>query len=158
MTVIVWDHRAGLLGADKQSTQSDLVRRVTKIRRIRDHLCAIAGDWDLGQEMFKWFEDGANPAEAPPCMRNKDDWVAFLAITPDKRVLKYERGPLPMDFTEAAVNDGWYVFGSGRDFAVGALAAGADIHTALKITSRYCVNCGMGYDVFSIQDYPLDKD
>lgn len=152
MTVIIWDHRAGLLGADKQATQSDLVRRVTKIRRIRDHLCAAAGDWDQAQEMFKWFEDGANPAEAPPCIRHKDDWVAFVAITPDKRVLKYERSPLPMDFTEAAVSDGWYVFGSGRDFAIGALAAGADIYTALDVVGRFCVNCGMGHDVMSIHE------
>lgn len=155
MTVIIWDHRAGMLGADKQATQSDLVRRVTKIRRIRGHLCAAAGDWDLAQEMFKWFEDGANPADAPPCMRNKDDWVAFLAVTPDKRVLKYEKSPIPMDFTEAAENDGWYVFGSGRDFAIGALAAGADIHTALDITARFCSGCGRGYDVVSLQEFPL---
>lgn len=150
MTVIIWDHRAGLLGADKKATQSDLVRRVTKVRRIRDHLCAAAGDWDLAQEMFKWFEDGADPASPPPCMRNKDDWVAFVAITPDKRVLKYEKSPIPMDFTESAAHDGWYIFGSGRDFAIGAMAAGADIYEALEITARYNVGCGLGHDVLSI--------
>jgi len=150
MTVIIWDHKNGLLGADKQATQSDLMRRVTKIRRINDHLCAAAGDWDLAQEMFHWFEQGAEPGKEPACMRNKDDWVAFLVITPDKRVLKYERSPYPMDFTEAATGDGWYVFGSGRDFAIGALAAGADIHTALEIVSRYCAGCGMGADILSL--------
>ena len=150
MTIIIWDHRNGQLGADKQATQSDLVRRVTKIRRINGHLCATAGDWDLAQEMFHWFEHGADPEKHPPCMRNKDDWVAFLVITPDKRVLKYEKSPYPMDFTEAARSDGWYAFGSGRDFAIGAMAAGADIHTALEIVSRYCAGCGMGTNVMSL--------
>jgi hypothetical protein len=63
MTVIIWDHKNGQLGADKQATQSDLVRRVTKIRRINGHLCAAAGDWDLAQEMFHWFEQGADLRE-----------------------------------------------------------------------------------------------
>lgn len=150
MTVIIWDHASGLLGADKKAVQGDMMRCVTKIRRIRGHLCAAAGDWDLAQEMFKWFEDGANPSDAPACIRHKDDWVAFIAITPEKRVLKYERSPLPIDFTEAAAHSGWYVFGSGRDYAVGALAAGASIYTALDIVAKYSVNCGMGHDVMSI--------
>jgi hypothetical protein len=100
--------------------------------------------------MFHWFEQGAEPGKEPACMRNKDDWVAFLVITPDKRVLKYEKSPYPMDFTEAARSDGWYVFGSGRDFAIGAMACGADIHTALEIVSRYCAGCGMGADILSL--------
>ena len=150
MTIIIWDHKNKLLGADRKAVQSEMARRVTKIRRIRGHLCAAAGDWDLAQEMFQWFEQGADPDRVPPCVRNKDDWVAFVVITPEGRVLKYERSPLPMDFTESAEYDGWYVFGSGRDFAVGALGAGADIHTALDVTARFCVSCGMGFDVVSL--------
>lgn len=147
MTVIVWDHRVGKLVADKQATQGDLRRAVTKIRRIRGHLCAAAGDWDLAQEMFKWFEDGAVPDQAPPFVRHKEDWVAFITITPEKRVLKYEKSPIPMDFTESAEVDGWYAFGSGRDYVIGALAAGVDVVEAVGIANRYCTGCGMGFDV-----------
>lgn len=150
MTVIIWDHRVKALGADKQATQSDLVRKVTKIKRIRGHLCAAAGDWDLAQEMFHWFEQGADPEKAPACMRDKQDWVAFLVITPEGRVLKYEKSPYPMDFTESATVDGWYVFGSGRDFAIGALATGASIVEALEVTMKYCSGCGQGYDIVTL--------
>lgn len=151
MTIIIWDHRAKTLTADKQSTQSDMTRVVTKVRRIHGYLCAAAGDWDLAQEMFEWFGQGAEPAQAPPCMRNKDDWVAFLAITPDCRVLKYERSPHPMDFTEAAMRDGWYVFGSGRDYAVGALAAGLSAQEAVRIASQFSIACGMGHDTLELK-------
>jgi hypothetical protein len=148
MTVIVWDGKS--LTTDKQATQSDLMRTVTKSRIIRGHLCAVAGDWDLAQEMFVWFERGAKPDEVPPFFRSKEDWVAFVAITPDKRVLKFERSPYPMDFTETVENDGWFVFGSGRDFAVGALAMGASPEEAVRIASKYCTTCGNGVDVLHL--------
>lgn len=148
MTVIVWDGKS--LTTDKQATQSNLMRTVTKSRIIRGHLCAVAGDWDLAQEMFVWFERGAKPDEVPPFFRSKEDWVAFVAITPDKRVLKFERSPYPMDFTETVENDGWFVFGSGRDFAVGALAMGASPEEAVRIASKYCTTCGNGVDVLHL--------
>lgn len=148
MTVIVWDGKT--LATDKQATQSELVRTVTKSRIIRGHLCAVAGDWDLAQEMFMWFEKGAKPDDVPPFFRSKDDWVAFVAITPDKRVLKFERSPYPMDFTETVEKDGWFVFGSGRDFAVGALAMGASPEEAVMVASKYCTTCGNGVDVLHL--------
>lgn len=148
MTVIVWDGKS--LTTDKQATQSDLMRTVTKSRIIRGHLCAVAGDWDLAQEMFVWFERGAKPDEVPPFFRSKEDWVAFVAITPDKRVLKFERSPYPMDFTETVEKDGWFVFGAGRDFAVGALAMGASPEEAVRIASKYCTTCGNGVDVLHL--------
>lgn len=148
MTVIVWD--GATLASDKRATQSEMARTVTKCRVIRGHLCAVAGDWDLSQEVFEWFKRGAKPAEIPPFFRSKEDWVAFVVITPEKRVLKYERSPYPMDFTEAVKSDGWFVFGSGRDFAVGALAMGASPEEAVRIASKYCTTCGNGVDVLHL--------
>lgn len=149
MTVIVWDGKT--LAADKRATQSDLARTVTKIRRIRGHLCAVAGDWDLAQEQFEWFANGADPSNIPPYFRNKDDWVAFVAITPTGRVLKYERSPLPMDFTESVRKEGFFCFGSGRDFAIGALSMGADARTAVKVAIMHCPSCGNGVDTLTLK-------
>lgn len=148
MTVIVWDGTT--LATDKQATQSELPRTVTKSRIIRGHLCAAAGDWDLAQEMFVWFNKGAKPNDIPPFFRSKEDWVAFIAITPDKRVLKYERSPYPIDFTETVKKDGWFVFGSGRDFAIGALAMGASPEEAVMVANAYCTSCGNGVDVLQL--------
>jgi ATP-dependent protease HslVU (ClpYQ) peptidase subunit len=133
-----------VLAADKQATQSDMRRTVTKIRKLRGHLCAVAGDWDYAQDLFTWFEDGADARILPAFQKTDQNWVAFLVITPDKRVLKYERSAYPMDYTESVKKDGWYVFGSGRDYAVGALAMGATATEAVKIASKYCISCGCG--------------
>lgn len=148
MTVVVWDGKT--LAADKQASQGDLRRTVTKIRRIRGHLCAVAGDWDRGQEMFDWFEKGADTESVPHFMRTENDWVSLLVITPDGRCLKYERSPYPMDFTESVEKDGFYAFGSGRDFAIGALAWGASASGAVKVANIHCPSCGMGVDTLTL--------
>jgi hypothetical protein len=49
MTVIVWDGKT--LAADKQATQADLKRKVTKIHRLRGHLVGVSGDWDRGRRV-----------------------------------------------------------------------------------------------------------
>ena len=108
MTIVVWD--GSVLAADKQATTNDLVRKVTKIRRIHGNLVAVSGDWDRGQEVFDWYEKGAEP-EKMPAFRKTDDFVGMLVITPDKRILKYERSHVPMDFSE----EDWFCMGSGRD-------------------------------------------
>lgn len=148
MTVIVWDGKT--LAADKQATYGDIRRTVTKIRKIRGHLCGASGDWDRAQEMFDWFEKGADPEKAPQFMRTADDWVGFIVITPDGRCLKYERSPYPMDFTESVEEDGFYVMGSGRDIAIGALAWNAPAEEAVKVASIHCSSCGMGVDKLTL--------
>lgn len=149
MTVIVWDGK--VMAADKMAVQGGLKRPVTKIRRINGHLCAIAGDWDLAQETFEWFAKGADPEKLPPYYRDKDDWQAMVVITPQGRVLKYERSPYPMEYTEAMDTQGFYAIGSGRDFAAGAIAMGAGAEQAVRIASMLCDSCGMGVDVFTLE-------
>lgn len=148
MTVVVCTLDS--ITADKQATQSELARAVVKVKKLRNHLCAVAGDWDLAQEMFHWFEEGADPIRFPAFQRTDNNWVAFVVVTPDQRVLKYERSPFPMDYTAATIKDGWYVFGSGRDYAIGALACGATPVEAVKIASKYSTTCGQGVVSFKL--------
>lgn len=144
MTVIVWDGKT--LAADKMAVQGGLKRPVTKIKKINGNLCAISGDWDLAQETFEWFAKGADPEKLPPYYRDKDDWQPMLVITPMGRVIKYERSPYPMEYTESVETQGFYAMGSGRDFAIGAIAMGADAIEAVRVASLYCDSCGMGID------------
>ena len=145
MTVIVWDGTT--LAADKQATNSGLKCKVTKIHRINGHLIGFSGEFDYAQAMRKWFESGADVEKFPKHQEDSDKWVGMLVITPDKRVLKYERSPIPMDFTENKV----LCMGSGRDFAFGALAMGADAVKAVQITCTYEASCGMGVDVLTFE-------
>lgn len=142
MTVVIWDGKT--LAADKQATNAGLKRRVTKLRRIRGHLCAVSGDFDYAQEVFHWFESGADPANYPACQRT-ENWVSFLVITPDRRILKYERSPYPADFT----GDGVYAMGSGRDFAIAAVYLGFDAVKGVEVASVFEAGCGLGCDYLS---------
>ena len=146
MTVIVWDGTT--LAADKMCVSGDLKRTVTKIRKINGHLCAGSGDFDRIHEMYAWFSRGAKPEEFPPFGRDNNDWCGLLVITPDRRVLKYERTPYAMDFTES----GAHCLGSGRDFAYAALHMGADAAGAVAVASVLCPSCGHGVDTLTLGD------
>lgn len=145
MTVIVWDGET--LASDKQATNSGLKLTTTKIFRIRDHLVGFSGDLDFAYAMRTWFENGADPEKFPKHQEDDNKWVGMIVITPDKKVLKYERSPYPMDFTEAK----YLCIGSGRDFAFGALAMGADAYKAVMIACLYEASCGMGIDTLKLE-------
>ena len=144
MTIIVWDGIT--LAADKQATNSGLKLTVTKIRRIREHLVGFSGDLDYAIAMTKWFEDGAKVENFPKHQEDNDKWIGMIVITPDNKVLKYERSPHPIDFTENRM----LCLGCGRDFAFGALAMGADARKAVMIACLYDSGCGMGIDTLTL--------
>ncbi len=145
MTVIVWDGE--MLAADKQATNSGLKRAVTKIHKVNGNLVGFSGDWDYAQAMKQWLAEGAYPDKFPKHQEDNEKWVGMLVVTPDKKVFKYERSPIPMDMTES----GSMAIGSGRDFAFGALAMGADAKKAVEIACLYEASCGMGVDVLTFE-------
>lgn len=145
MTVIVWDGKT--LAADKQATHGDLKRKATKIRRIRGHLVGISGDWDRGQELLQWYEQGADPSKYPEFQKTQDDYVGMLVITPDKRILKYERSHVPIDFSE----EEYYCMGSGRDFATAGVYLGLSAAAAVHLTINFCASCGLGVDTLTLE-------
>ncbi len=148
MTVIVWDGK--MLASDKQATNAGLKRKVTKIFRINGSLIGFSGDYDYAQAMLKWFENGAEADKFPKHQEDNDKWVGVLVVTPQRRVFKYERSPHPMEFTES----GAMCIGSGRDFAFGALAMGADAKRAVEIACEHEASCGMGVDVLTFEGEP----
>lgn len=145
MTIIVWDGR--MLAADKQVTTSGLRRKVTKIFKIRDHLVGFSGDFDLAQSLKYWFQSGADIEKYPTFQSDSDKFVGMLVITPDREILKYERSPHPIYMTENKT----YALGSGRDFAIGAMAMGANAVEAVSIASIFDSGCGMGIDCLTLE-------
>lgn len=144
MTVIVWD--GNTMAADKQITIGSLKLAGTKIFKINECLVGFSGDFDFAQSMKFWFENGGQPEKYPANQSDETRWVGMLVVTPELKVYKYERSPYPMDMTEAGV----YAFGSGREFALGAIAMGADAIKAVQVASRYDTGCGFGVDVLRI--------
>lgn len=137
MTVIVWDGK--VLASDMQSTNAGLKRKATKIRKIGGRLYGVSGDWDRAQMLFRWIESGKRPEDWPEFQKGNDDWVGLLEIREDGSAWKFERVPEPYRCEED-----YFAMGSGRDYAYGALAMGADAETAVRIASSFDNGCGMG--------------
>lgn len=146
MSIIVWDGKT--LAADKQATNAGLKAVVTKIFRVGDDLVGFSGDLAYIGGMKHWLETGAEPQNFPKHQEDKDDWVGTLVIKPDGRVLKYERCAYPIDFSQNTV----MCIGSGRDFAYGALAMGADAVKAVEVTCKYEAFCGIGIDTLTFKE------
>ena len=145
MTIIVWDGQT--LAADKQATNGGLKRTTTKIFRVDNHLVGISGDLDYAQAMIEWMRNGKTPETFPKHQEDDNKFVGVMVITPDRKIYKYERTTTPIDYTENAV----LCLGSGRDFAYGALAMGADACRAVSIACDFDINCGMGIDKLTLE-------
>lgn len=141
MTVIAWDGR--ILAADKLADSAGLRRTVTKIRAIRGHLVATSGNSARGVEVVAWWEGGADPAHYPK-FQEADDFVDLVVITPDNKILKYERSAHPIHF-----EDMQFAMGSGRDYAMAVMHLGFDARRAVEVASAYDTGCGGGVDVLT---------
>jgi ATP-dependent protease HslVU (ClpYQ) peptidase subunit len=58
----------------------------------------------------------------------------------------YEDGPIP-----ETVEHGFWAFGSGRDFAIAAMACGKSAREAVEIACQFDTGCGLGVDVMQIE-------
>lgn len=113
--------------------------KVTKIQRRDDGtLVAVAGDEGLAMAMIDSVFGGSEWPSA------KDDERATMVIVrPDGSVAQYthhRRGSVP-------ITQPWYTWGSGREFAAGAIAMGADARRAVEVACELCHYCGMGVQV-----------
>jgi hypothetical protein len=145
MTVIAWDGKT--LAADKQATTSGLMRKVTKIRRINGRLFAVSGDWDRGQLMFDWAEQGMKREDWPEFQKKDDEWVGMVMIDEQGKAWKFERAPIPY-----LIEDPTFAMGSGRDYAYAAMHMGADAANAVLVACAFESGCGLGVDVMRIEE------
>lgn len=143
MSVVAWDGKS--IAADKQATVSGLRFKVTKIWRIKSgEIIAGTGDWDSFAMVAKWYEEGADPGKWPACQSHKDDWARLTVVGPDG-VKVYERQPVFI-----RVEDPFMAWGSGRDYAMGAMARGANAKEAVEIAMRFDNGCGLGIDAMEV--------
>ena len=143
VSVVAWDGKT--IAADKQATCSGLRFKITKIRRIASgEILAGTGDWDSFAMVAKWYEDGADPAKWPACQADKENWSRLIVAGPTG-VKFYERQPV---FT--LIEDEFMAWGSGRDYAMGAMRKGATAAEAVEIAMEFDNGCGLGVDAMEI--------
>lgn len=151
MSVIVWDGKS--LAADRQATDCDMAVKTVKIRKIESgphagHIIAWAGCDASGTYLADWYEAGADPDKWPTQAQMDGDNTSRLIVAMHDGTCKHYQGtthPIAL-----FVKEPFRAWGSGRDYAMGALAMGASASEAVEIASRFCITCGGGIDVFYI--------
>lgn len=140
MTVIVWD--GVTLAADKQCQSGEMVYETTKIAHTPNgEVMAYAGPVAEGLAMMDWYAKGADPDLFPESQKGQD-W-AVLVVAAKHGVKHFENVPVPVP------SHGKRAWGSGKDFAMGALQMGATAEQAVQAANAVCVSCGFGVDTLT---------
>lgn len=140
MTVIAWDGRS--LVADRQATTGTHGMPVTKLWPLPDGTGAIAccGQLDSALVLRQWYLDDADPAKYPSFQSKNDEAECVLIVARDDGTcVFYQRHPVAIP-----VEGGYWAWGCGREFAVGALAVGATAQEAVSVAIKHCDGCGFG--------------
>ena len=149
MSVIAWDGKS--LAADRQGTAGELRMVAPKLWRMTRHdgeIVIIGTTGDLSESIVvrDWYVSGADPARWPEFQRT-DRWARLVVLSASAWLVTFEREPVAIP-----VLDPFAAWGSGRDFALGAMAHGASARQAVEIACRLSVFCGMGADEFSAEE------
>lgn len=133
MTVLACDGET--VAADSMSTADDQKFRTLKPKLVRKSgiLFGFFGAESGRHAMIDWYLNGAEPGELPHGLGGAWHMVVFHK----KKAVVYHKDLLYGDDYEYPC-----AFGSGAQFAQGALSAGATAVEAAKIACRHCTSCG----------------
>ena len=144
MSVIAWDGKS--LATDKLAIDCDLSSIVAKSKRLDDgRIVAWVGGHSSGQFLADWYEKGADPDKWPSFQNGGDDGARLIIVHPGGRCQSYDNSMVP---TPGEIEAPFRAWGSGRDFAMGAMAMGATAEQAVEVASRFCITCGGGIDIY----------
>lgn len=148
MTVIAWDGRS--VAADTQCTFGDYrgPLRAQKIVQRGDFVYGITGWSGWFEAWVKWHENGADPANIPAAGVDASQSGNFLVFHEGKALICSAQMPY---LQEVGAPDAW---GSGADFAIGAMHAGSDARQAVEITIACTPSCGGPVDVIDLSPTP----
>ena len=144
MTVIAWDGKT--LAADKMTVCGDMGSTVTKIFKPdnSEYILAICGEIAKGLVLVDWFINGQNKEDYPE-FQSTDDW-ARLVCAKKGEILSFEADPIPI-----TIEDDYHAWGTGRDYAMGAMYAGCTAEEAILAANKHSITCGCGVDAFKLE-------
>lgn len=149
MTTIAWDGRT--LAADRLCTAGYVSFEVTpKIRRAPDgRLLGASGKVDVSCLFMDWLELAPeHRGPRPPQVQIEEAGCVALEIEPCGRIWRHER------FGRYEIANAPHAIGSGSEFAVGAMLAGADAHGAVRIAASVNAATGGKVDVLTLKRLP----
>ena len=141
MTIVAWDGES--LVADTLACNQDLGFYVAKIFREGNSIIAFTGGYEQGLSLREWYRNGEDPS-LWPAHQATDDWARLIVARPGQCYF-YEKLPIKQIVTAP-----FMAWGSGRDFALGALATGASARRAVEVAIHHCITCGGEPVIFPI--------
>ncbi len=156
MTTIVVDRKNLVMAADRQSLMGGTYkfRSAPKITRMEgmgyEWLVASAGCAEAGQFFEFWFQEylqqkGGSSDKDSDVLYPKDGEFAAFTLRSDGNLFLYlNRG------CGIPIYERYSALGSGGDYALGALYAGAGFLEAIKISSRLDAGTGKGIQIESL--------
>lgn len=150
MSTIAWDGRIGMLAADRQLTLGNSPLPVAKLFTLSkggcSRLVACCGEYEDALLFVDWMAAGK-----PGTIALQDN---FSALVIDRghcwRYGQQLQGYL--------IDAPFWAAGSGADYAIGAMAMGANAREAVEIASQYDVFTGCGVDVEVMPVAPRSED
>lgn len=143
MTVIAYDAKTKTLAVDSLYTNGERIGYVKKFRVLNDGraVVVIAGDYALGRKAMKLVEAGKPLTDTI----GAGVTVVLMHLSGKQKgqVFVCEDGPDPQRVKQS---EAW---GSGSDFAIAALDAGASAEEAVKIACKRSASCGGKVHVFT---------
>lgn len=150
MTTIAWDGRT--LAGDRRGNAGGMAYELSKIRRTADgRLLGFSGDIGVGMLMLDWLE-AVPPGGGPrPPQQDTDRWATVLEITPDGACWCHGRD------RSWRIEQPFFAIGSGRDFALAAMALGRSAAEAVDLAARFDTGTGNGVDALPLAEAPALK-
>jgi 20S proteasome alpha/beta subunit len=144
MTTIIWD--GTYFAADRMSINGSQKEEVRKLHRLDGGLFgAFAGSYGPGLMLIDWFQNGAD-LSAYPAPQKTDEWTRLIVCARSGQPSVYENHPVALTFLGP-----FHAWGSGSQYALGALAAGATVGFAMEIACRFDPSSGIAYDIVDLQ-------
>jgi len=150
MTVIVWD--GNKLATDRQASDGVVKWESPKAwyAIVDKYMNILSGVGKLKHilDLRDWYQNGASPNLFP-----RVDATSQLIVVNKHGLFRFEGSPTPIPhgFRSCA-------FGTGREFAYGALAMGADAVQAVEAANKFSAHCGLGVEVFAIDGKEINNE
>jgi ATP-dependent HslUV protease subunit HslV len=126
MTTIAYQN--GVMAGDSQANYNDTqVGRLTKVIKVNGMLAGAAGDLQDVQIFFDWVTHGMHDT-------NKPEELNFvgMVVTKTGKVLQFDKKVVAFE-----IEAPFHAIGSGREFAIGAMEAGASAYQAVVAAAKY---------------------
>src|SRR5262245_3817758 len=129
MTTIATD--GVTIAAESRATRRHEIASWSEEKVIHRHgrIYASSGSANIGEALVTWHQAGANPKDLPVCSKDAGGWT-LLVIDADGMWVYNDEVPYRMQVAAP------FTMGSGGDWAMGAMHAGASPRKAVEIACK----------------------